>query len=74
MEEQGYKSDILREEPFTIARDSLGYKVYLMIWKEKKGATWWWKSKNMPVNKSNQKCQGTGIAKPAPPATFCYIA
>lgn len=37
LEEQGYKSDILREEPFTIARDSLGYKVYLMIWKEKRG-------------------------------------
>ena len=34
LEEQGYKSDILREEPFTIARDSLGYKVYLMIWKK----------------------------------------
>ena len=37
LEEQGYKSDILREEPFTIARDSLGYKVYLMIWKERRG-------------------------------------
>ncbi len=63
----GYKSDILREEPFTIARDSLGYKVYLMIWK-KKGATWWWKSKNLPVNKS----QGDGYV----PALrlFCCIA
>ena len=37
LEQEGYKSDILREEPFTIARDSLGYKLYLMIWKEKKG-------------------------------------
>ena len=37
LESQGYKADILREEPFTIARDSLEYKVYLMIWKEKRG-------------------------------------
>ena len=34
---QGYRSEILKEEPFTIARDSLEYKLYLMIWKEKKG-------------------------------------
>lgn len=25
-------SEVLREEPFTIARDSLGFKVYLMKW------------------------------------------
>ena len=34
---QGIRADLLREEPFTIARDSLNYKLYLMIWKEKKG-------------------------------------
>ena len=34
---QGIRADILREEPFTIARDSLDYKLYLMIWKERRG-------------------------------------
>ena len=34
---QGIRADVLREEPFTIARDSLDYKLYLMIWKEQKG-------------------------------------
>ena len=34
---QGIRSDLLREEPFTIARDSLDYKLYLMIWKERRG-------------------------------------
>lgn len=29
---QGVESEVLREEPFTIARDSLGFKVYLMKW------------------------------------------
>lgn len=37
LKNQGIRADILREEPFTIARDSLDYKLYLMIWKEKKG-------------------------------------
>lgn len=37
LEKQGIRADILREEPFTIARDSLEYKVYLMKWKKKKG-------------------------------------
>lgn len=37
LENQGIHADILREEPFTIARDSLDYKLYLMIWKEQKG-------------------------------------
>lgn len=37
LEKQGIKAEILREEPFTTARDSLEYKVYLMIWKEKGG-------------------------------------
>ena len=32
-----FAKDLLREEPFTIARDSLNYKLYLMIWKEQKG-------------------------------------
>lgn len=29
---RGIESEVLREEPFTTARDSLGFKVYLMIW------------------------------------------
>ena len=37
LKQQGIRADILREEPFTIARDSLDYKLYLMIWKEQKG-------------------------------------
>ena len=37
LEKQGIRAEILREEPFTIARDSLDYKLYLMIWKEQKG-------------------------------------
>lgn len=37
LKNQGICADILREEPFTIARDSLDYKLYLMIWKEQKG-------------------------------------
>ena len=37
LEKQGIRAEILREEPFTIARDSLDYKLYLMIWKEKRG-------------------------------------
>ncbi|MFR8352226.1 MAG: hypothetical protein ACLVB1_05620 [Blautia obeum] len=37
LKKQGICADILREEPFTIARDSLNYKLYLMIWKEQKG-------------------------------------
>ena len=27
----------VREEPFVAARDSVDFKVYLMIWKEKRG-------------------------------------
>lgn len=37
LKRQGIRTDILKEEPFTIARDSLDYKLYLMIWKEKRG-------------------------------------
>ena len=36
LEKQGIRAEILREEPFTIACDSLDYKLYLMIWKERK--------------------------------------
>ena len=32
LEKQGIKADILREEPFLVSRDSLEYKVYLMVW------------------------------------------
>ncbi len=31
---KGIESQILREEPFTIARDSIGFKVYLMKWQK----------------------------------------
>ena len=34
LKEKGHQSVILREEPFTIAQDSIDYKFYLMIWKE----------------------------------------
>ena len=32
LKKQGIGSEVFREEPFTIARDSLGFKVYLMKW------------------------------------------
>ena len=32
LKKQGTESEVLRDEPFTIARDSLGFKVYLMKW------------------------------------------
>ena len=34
LKEKGQQSVILREEPFTIAQDSIAYKIYLMIWKQ----------------------------------------
>lgn len=37
LQNQGTRADILREEPFTVARDSLDYKIYLMIWKKQRG-------------------------------------
>lgn len=37
LRQQGIKAEILREEPFTAACDSVEYKLYLMIWKEKRG-------------------------------------
>lgn len=36
LKKQGMECEILREEPFTTARDSLGFKVYLMKWKKGK--------------------------------------
>ena len=33
----GQKVTLVREEPFAAARDSVDFKVYLMIWKEKQG-------------------------------------
>ena len=34
LQEEGKKSVILREEPFEIAKDSIGYQVHLMIWEK----------------------------------------
>lgn len=34
LEAKGWKVELFREEPFVTARDSLKYKVYLMIWEE----------------------------------------
>ena len=37
LEINGKKVTLVREEPFAAARDSVDFKVYLMIWKEKRG-------------------------------------
>ena len=37
LEINGQKVTFVREEPFAAARDSVDFKVYLMIWKEKWG-------------------------------------
>ena len=37
LESNGQKVTLVREEPFAVARDSVDFKVYLMIWKEKQG-------------------------------------
>ena len=37
LESKGQKVTLVREEPFAAARDSVDFKVYLMIWKEKWG-------------------------------------
>ena len=37
LESKGQKVTLVREEPFVAARDSVDFKVYLMIWKEKRG-------------------------------------
>lgn len=34
LEKQGIRSEILREEPFTTAKDSLDFQVFLMLWKD----------------------------------------
>lgn len=36
LEAKGQKVTLVREEPFAAARDSVDFKVYLMIWKEKR--------------------------------------
>mgnify|MGYP000295542183 CR=1 FL=1 len=37
LEINGQKVTLVREEPFSAARDLVDFKVYLMIWKEKRG-------------------------------------
>ena len=37
LESKSQKVTLVREEPFAAARDSVDFKVYLMIWKEKRG-------------------------------------
>ncbi|MFR2127574.1 MAG: hypothetical protein ACLS4P_13850 [Dorea sp.] len=34
MQKEGKDSVILREEPFEIAKDSIGYQIHLMIWEK----------------------------------------
>lgn len=41
----GIHAEVLREEPFTTARDSLDFQVFLMVWK-RAGGTAGWKSEN----------------------------
>lgn len=33
----GINADIIREEPFVEAQDSVQYKIYLMKWKQQRG-------------------------------------
>lgn len=47
--EQGVKAEVLREEPFTTARDSLDFQVFLMIWK--KG----WRNRKVEIKKLTEK-------------------
>lgn len=47
--EQGVKAEVLREEPFTTARDSLDFQVFLMVWK--KG----WLSRKVEIKKLTEK-------------------
>ena len=37
LKEKGIKADIIREEPFVEAQDSVQYKIYLMKWKQQRG-------------------------------------
>ena len=34
LEKRGIRSELLREEPFTTAQDSIEFKVHLMIWEK----------------------------------------
>ena len=34
LQKEGKDSVILREEPFEIAKDSIGYQIHLMIWEK----------------------------------------
>ena len=34
LQEEGKESVILREEPFEVAKDSIGYQIHLMIWEK----------------------------------------
>lgn len=47
--EQGVKAEVLREEQFTTARDSLDFQVFLMVWK--KG----WRSRKVEIKKLTEK-------------------
>ena len=37
LKEKGINADIIREEPFVEAQDSVQYKIYLMKWKQQRG-------------------------------------
>ena len=37
LKEKLIKADIIREEPFVEAQDSVQYKIYLMKWKQQRG-------------------------------------
>ncbi len=37
LKKEGIKADIIREEPFVEAKDSVQYKIYLMKWKQQRG-------------------------------------
>ncbi len=34
LQKEGKESVVLREEPFEIAKDSIGYQIHLMIWEK----------------------------------------
>ena len=53
LQKEGKESIILREEPFEIAKDSIGYQVHLMIW-EKKLMNRKVKIESYPLNMNNQ--------------------
>ena len=37
LKKEGIKADIIREEPFVEAKDSVQYKIYIMKWKQQRG-------------------------------------